>query len=203
MSPSWYAQLTLNSVALVPSVIFLSTDATKTLVSAFVLSRLDYCNSLLFGCPQYLLNKLQKVQNNAGRLVLRVSKTDHISPHLASLHWLPIDSRIQYKLPSLCYNCLNSTAPDYLNELLRIYKPTRQLRSSSDTSILCIPTVRTHSLGQRSFSYAGRQSDTLSFTKSGHPIPSHTSNHHLKLIFFSSPTDCECVCGGGGGRERD
>ena len=80
----------------------LSTDATKTLVSAFVLSRLDYCNSLLFDCPQYLLNKLQKVQNNAARLVLRVSKTDHISPHLASLHWLPIDSRIPYKLSSLC-----------------------------------------------------------------------------------------------------
>ena len=78
----------------------LSTDATKTLVSAFVLSLLDYCNSLLFGCPQYLLHKLQKVQNNAARLVLRVSKTDHIFPHLASLHWLPIDSWIQYKLSS-------------------------------------------------------------------------------------------------------
>ena len=78
----------------------LSTDATKTLVSAFVLSRLDYCNSLLFGCPQYLLHKLQKVQNNAARLVLRVSKTDHIFPHLASLHWLPIDSWIQHKLSS-------------------------------------------------------------------------------------------------------
>ena len=79
----------------------LSTDATETLVSAFVLSRLDHCNSFLSGCPQYLLNKLQKVQNNAARLVLRVSKTDHISPHLASFHWLPIDSRIQYKLFSL------------------------------------------------------------------------------------------------------
>ena len=78
----------------------LSTDATKTLVSAIVLSHLDYCNSLLFGCPQYLLNKLQKVQNNAARLVLRVSKMDH-SSHLTALHWLPIDSRIQYKLSSL------------------------------------------------------------------------------------------------------
>ena len=86
--------------------------------------------------------------------VLRVSKTDHSSPHLASLHWLPIDSRIQYKLSSLCYNCLSPTAPDYLTDLPRIYKPTRQLRSSSDTFILCIPTVRTHSLGQWSFSYA-------------------------------------------------
>ena len=154
----------------------LSTDATKTLVSFFVLSCLDHCNSLLFDCPQYLLNKLQKVQNNAARLVLRVSKTDHISPHFASLHWLPINSRIQY-ISSICYKCLNSTAPDYLTELLRIYKPTLQLRSSSDTSILCIPTVRTHSLGQRSFSYAApavwntlpyeiRSSDTLSSFKS-------------------------------------
>ena len=105
----------------------LSTDATKALVSAFVHSRLDYCNSVLFGCPWYLLNKLQKVQNNAARLVRRVSKTDHIS-NLASLHWLPIDSRIQYKLSSLCYNCLNWTAPDYLTEFLRIYKPTCQIR---------------------------------------------------------------------------
>ena len=122
----------------------LSTDATKILVSAFVLSLLDYCKSFLSGCSQYIINKPQKVQNNAARLLLRVSQTDHISPHLASLHWLPIDSRIQYKLSSLCYNCLNSTAPGYLAELLRIFMPTRQLRSSSDTSILCIPTVRTH-----------------------------------------------------------
>ena len=97
----------------------LPTDARETLVSALVLSRLDYCNSLLLGCLQYLLNKLQKVQNNAARLVLKVSKMDHISPHLDSLHWLPIDSQIQYKLSSLSYNCLNSTALDFLTELLR------------------------------------------------------------------------------------
>ena len=74
----------------------MSTDATKTLVSAFVLSRLDYCNSLLFCCPQYLLNKVQKVQNNAACLVLIISITDHFSRHLTSLHWLLIDSRMQY-----------------------------------------------------------------------------------------------------------
>ena len=88
----------------------LSADATKILVSAFVLSRLDYCNYFLSGCLQYFLNKVQKVQNNAVRLVLR---TDLISPRLPSLHWLPTDSRIPYKLASLCYNCLSSTAPVY------------------------------------------------------------------------------------------
>ncbi|WP_419602699.1 hypothetical protein, partial [Thiolapillus sp.] len=61
---------------------YLSVQATKTLVSAFVLSRLDYCNSLLSGCPQYLLNRLQKVQNNAARLILKASKTDYITPLL-------------------------------------------------------------------------------------------------------------------------
>ena len=109
----------------------LSTDAIKktqqqqnkkTLVSAFVLSRPDSCNSLLSGCPQYLLNKLQKVQNNPAHLIPRVPITDHtyFSPRLASFHWLLTDSQIQYKLASLCYNCLNSTAPGYFTELFNV-----------------------------------------------------------------------------------
>ena len=85
----------------------LTTEATATLVSAFILSRLDYCNSLLSGCPRSLILRLQKVQNNAARLILRIPKREHISPHLASLHWLPIDSRIKYKLACICYNSVN------------------------------------------------------------------------------------------------
>ena len=120
MSPSWYTQLTLNSVTLVPSIIFCAKMPQRLLsLSAFVLSRLDYCNSLLFGCPQYFLKKPQKVQKNAACLLLRVLNGPHF-PHLASLHWLPTDSWIQYKFSSLCYNCINSTAPDYLTELLKI-----------------------------------------------------------------------------------
>ena len=88
---------------------YLSVQATKTLVSAFVLLRLDYCNSLLSGCHQYLLNKLQKVQNNAARLILKAPKTERITPHLRTLHWLPIDARIKYKLCSLCLGAITST----------------------------------------------------------------------------------------------
>ena len=132
---------------------YLSVQATKTLVSAFVLSWLDYCNSLLSGCPQYHLNRLQKVQNNAAHLILKVPKADHITPHLRTLHWLPIDARIKYKLCSLCFGAITSTGPVYLSDLLKIDTTSRQLRSSADIHILCTPSVNTKSYSERSFSY--------------------------------------------------
>ena len=132
----------------------LTTEATATLVSAFILSRLDYCNALLSGCPRSLILRLQKVQNNAARLILRISKREHISPHLASLHWLPIDSRIKYKLACICYNSLSTNSPPYLSDLLTVYTASRQLRSCSDNSVLRRPSVRTVFYGQRSFAYS-------------------------------------------------
>ena len=111
----------------------LSAVSTKTLVSAFVLSRLDYCNSLLSVCPKHLLEKLQKVQNSAARLVLKADEQDHVSPLLRTLHWLPIQARIKYKLSTLCHSFFSDTAPVYLSVLLRVYSPSRQLRSSSDS----------------------------------------------------------------------
>ena len=65
---------------------YLSEDVTKKPLCAFVLSRLDYCNSLLAGCPKYLLSKLQNVQNNAVRLIFRTTRSVHVTPMLHSLH---------------------------------------------------------------------------------------------------------------------
>ena len=73
---------------------------------------------------------------------------------LLSIGCLPTDSKIQYKLASLCYNCLDLTTPGYLTELLKVYKPTQDLCSSSDTLILRLSSVHAQLLGQRSFSYA-------------------------------------------------
>ena len=98
----------------------LSVDSTKTLVSAFVLSRLDYCNSLLSGCPQHLLEKLQKVQNSAAKLVLKAHKRDHVLPLLRTLHWLPIQACIEYKLSALCHSFFSDTALVHLSDLLRV-----------------------------------------------------------------------------------
>ena len=78
----------------------LSVDATKKLVSSFVLSRLDYCSSLLAGLPENRLDRLQRVQNNAARLVLGRRGRDHAKPLLRSLHWLPVRPRIEYRIPS-------------------------------------------------------------------------------------------------------
>ncbi|WP_419634815.1 RNA-directed DNA polymerase, partial [Thiolapillus sp.] len=97
---------------------YLSVEATKTLVSSLVLSRLDYCNALLAGCPQVLLDKIQRVINCSARLIYKASKSAHITPLLFDLHWLPISSRIQYKIALTCFHIISGTAPPYLSELL-------------------------------------------------------------------------------------
>ena len=132
----------------------LSVDSTKTLVSAFVLSRLDYCNSLLSGCPKHLLEMLQKVQNSAARLELKAQKRDYVSPLLRTLHWLPIQARIEYTLSTLCHSFFSDTAPVYLSDLFCVYTPSRQLRSSSDSRTPRIPHTKSKPFGHRSFSHA-------------------------------------------------
>ena len=110
---------------------FLTSTATATLVSAFVLSRIDYCNSLLFGSTHDVTSHLQRIQNYAARVILRLPRSSSITTHLISLHWLPVKVRSTYKIACLCYHCHSSTAPSYVADMLLI-KPlhTRITRSS-------------------------------------------------------------------------
>ena len=78
------------------------------------MSRLDYCNGILFGLPDNQIQKLQRVQNAAARLVTRAKKHDHVSPILCQLHWLPIRYRIQFKILSLVFLCINDLAPSFM-----------------------------------------------------------------------------------------
>ena len=132
---------------------YLSQDALKVLVCSLVLSRLDYCNSLLGGISKKLTKRLQKVQNNAARLISSSPRRAHISPVLKDLHWLPVEQRIVYKLLLLTYKCLTDQAPSYLSSLLNLYVPSRQLRSSSDARRLHIPSYHLKTVGYRSFSH--------------------------------------------------
>ena len=129
-----------------------TVDATKTLVTSMVLSCLDYCNSLLSGIPQQLIDKLR---NCFARLIFKTSKCTHVSPLLAKLRWLPIAQRIDYKISFLCYDVVSATALLYLSDLLCLYVPSRSLRSSADTRIFRIPTRKKKFQGQRAFSHLG------------------------------------------------
>ena len=124
----------------ISSIRHLSIDATKTLLSAFVLPKLDYCKSLFYGSPMYMLERLQKVQNSAARLIFQCRKQNHISPLLMSLHWLTINARIECKLSVICHSLFLGLSPIYLSDLLLVYTPKRNLRYS-DNRILCIPQL--------------------------------------------------------------
>ena len=134
---------------------FLTSTATATLVSAFALSRIDYCNSLLFGSTHDVTSHLQRIQNYAARVILRLQKSSSITIHLKSLHWLPVKVST-YKIACLCYHCHSSTAPSYVTGMLH-RKPlhTRNTRSSSYTMpLLNRPAHSKATLGDRSFSFA-------------------------------------------------
>ena len=132
---------------------YLTTDAAKNVVNSLVTTRLDYCNSLLYGIPGRLLARLQKVQNTAARIVSRTSRYAHITPVLQELYWLPIESRLKYKVLLMAHRALHGSAPQYLADMLTIYQPGRSLRSQSTTRRV-VPKGRTVTYGDRCFSRA-------------------------------------------------
>ena len=135
---------------------FLTSTATDTLVSAFVLSRIDYCISLLFGSTHDVTSNFQRIQNYAARVILHLPMSSSITIHLISLHWLPVNVRSTYKIACLYYHCHSSTAPSYVSDMLH-KKPlhTRITRSSSYTMpLLNRPAHSKATLGDCSFSFA-------------------------------------------------
>ena len=135
---------------------FLTSTATATLVSVFALSRIDYCNSLLFGSIHDVTSNLQRILNNAARVILRLPMSSSITVHLKSIHWLPVKVRSTYKIACLYYHFHSFTAPSYVTDMLH-KKPlhTRNTRTSSYTMpLLKRPAHSKETLGDRSFSFA-------------------------------------------------
>ena len=135
---------------------FLTSTSTATLVSAFVLSRIDYCSSLLFGSTHDVTSQLQRIQSYLAQIILRLPMSSSVNKHLKSLHWLPVKVRSTYKIACLCYHCHSSTAPSCVTDMLH-KKPlhTRNTRSSLYTMpLLNRPAHSKATLGDRSISFA-------------------------------------------------
>lgn len=138
-----------------------------------VITHLDHCNGILYGLPEKEISKLQRVQNSAARLVTGTRRYEHITPVLKDLHWLPVQSRLTFKILLTTYKILHGLAPSYMSSLISVRQSSRSLRSSS-RSLLCIPAFNTKSYGQRSFSYCApvlwnglpERSDTVQSFKS-------------------------------------
>ena len=97
---------------------FLTSTATATLISAFVLSRIDYCNSLLFGSTHDVTSHLQRIQNYAARVILRLPKLSSTTTHLKSLSWLHVKARSTCKIACVWYQFHSSTEASYVTDML-------------------------------------------------------------------------------------
>ncbi|KAG1960363.1 hypothetical protein F2P79_006255 [Pimephales promelas] len=128
----------------------LSNSVAETLIHSFITSRLDYCNGILFGLPSKATDRLQYVQNSAARVLTRTKLGLHITPIMKKLHWLPVKSRIKYKILLLTYKSLHGLVPQYLFDLLHPYTQLRSLRSF-DKDLLAVPKSRLRTFGDRAF----------------------------------------------------
>ena len=108
-------------------------------------SRLDYCNGLLYGAPEYQTKKLQRVMNASARLVYRAPKYCHITPLLKELHWLPVRLRVDFKILLVTFKILVSVLP----------ASHYQLRRNNNGILLERPRLITKkTIGDRAFSIA-------------------------------------------------
>ena len=125
---------------------FLTSTSTDTLVSAFVLLRIVYCNSLLFYSTHDVTSHLQRILNYTARVILRLPRSSSKATHLRSLHWLPVKVRSTYKIACLCYYCHSSTAPSHVADVLQ-KKPshTRKYRSNHTP---CLFSINLHKVWQ-------------------------------------------------------
>ena len=131
----------------------LDKKVANTVACSIVSTRLDYCNSLLYGTSVKNVQRLQRIQNSLARVVSGTKKRDHIRPVLKDLHWLPVAQRIDYKIALLTHKILSTGQPVYLHSLIYEYKPARPLISEGQR-LLSRPSGLRSALAGRSFTRA-------------------------------------------------
>ena len=125
---------------------FLTSTTTATYVSAFVLSLIDYCNSLMFCSTHDGTSNLQRMQNYAARIILRHPKSSSITARLKSLQWFPVKTRSTCKIACLCYHCHSSAAPSYVADML--HNRHRSPASLAPARTPCLFSIDLHTVWQ-------------------------------------------------------
>jgi len=135
--------------------------ARRALVTAFIASRVDYCNSIFYGVAKKTTHRLQICLNAAARLITGVGKYSHITPVMQdTLHWLPIEQpieqRIVFKIATLAFDCIRKTCPAYFSGIcipLTEIGGRSNLRAAQRGDVM-VPQSRTTALGPRSLRVA-------------------------------------------------
>ena len=160
------------------------------LVHSGILSRVNYCNSLYVSLPNSQTRKLQKLINASVRFILNIRGKDrfqHITPHLQSLHFLPIKYRIAFKICLMAYKCVYDTSPLYLQELLNLRQPNwnQSLRKDNDISLLDYKSIETRNYKSRGFSYVAPVlwNKLPSYVRNSPSVTAFKNN--LKTLYFT------------------
>ena len=124
----------------------LTPDAAETLIHSIITSKLDQCNSLLYGTTLTNIQKLQRIQNFALRTVLNLHPHSHVTHHYQELHWLTVDQRIHFKVLTLIFKCIHSMAPSPLAVKIKLKSPLDMLLDSSQF-------YPSSAFGKKAFSY--------------------------------------------------
>ena len=163
----------------------------STLARCLVLSKLDYCNSLLYNITKHQQERLQRIMNKAARISLNINTSHHYLHHssknyLSQLHWLPVNNRSIFKIALIIYKTYTTSISGYLSNLIQNRPNPRLLRSSSAT--LLIKNSTTNKISERGFRHASpavwnflplyiRNSPSLAIFKS------HLKTYHFRLFF--------------------
>jgi hypothetical protein len=143
--------ITLQQRPVIPNSVFAQESTVYThALHVYIVSTVTLYSS---GSLAKSLVRLQYIQNSAARILMRVRKHEHITPILHSLHWLPVSTRIEYKVSLLTHQSIHGRAPPYLKEFLNQHNTTHSLRSTH-SNLLHIPRTKLRTMGDRAFSAA-------------------------------------------------